>query len=139
MYFLPLKKQRKKSFKPLRAKRDETRRTKSEFSSDQQFREEKRRYDQARFARRLKMEDKRRLLGVQSSEEDSSEENSRTPTKLENIIESGSSFMRWQEKEKIIIRLTGVTVLSKVGGQGGEPIVGTLEAHVHGFVYTAPI
>lgn len=100
-------------------------------------REEKRRYDQARFARRLKMEDKRRLLGVLSSEEDSSEENSRTPTKLENIIESGSSFMRWQEKEKIIIRITGVRVLSKVGGQGGEPIVGTLEAHVHRFVYTA--
>ncbi|KAI3943391.1 hypothetical protein MKW92_011039 [Papaver armeniacum] len=83
------------------------------------------------------MEDKRRLLGVQSSEEDSSEENSRTPTKLEHIIESGSSFMRWQEKEIIIIRLTGVTVLSKVEGQGGEPIVGTLEAHVHRFVYTA--
>ncbi|KAI3846170.1 hypothetical protein MKX03_022066 [Papaver bracteatum] len=82
-------------------------------------REEKRRYDQARFARRLKVEDKRRLLGVQSTEED----------------KSGFSIRGCQEKESKIIKLTDVTILPKVGDEGGETIVGTLAAHAHGFIY----
>ncbi|KAI3897361.1 hypothetical protein MKX03_021956 [Papaver bracteatum] len=98
-------------------------------------REEKRRYDQARFARRLKMEDKRRLLGVQSTVEDSSHKKSWTPTEPGKILESGSSIQGCQEKESKIIKLTDVTILPKVGDEGGETIVGTLAAHVHGFIY----
>ncbi|KAI3906663.1 hypothetical protein MKX01_028082 [Papaver californicum] len=41
------------------------------------------------------------------------------------------------EKLSRVISLTDVMILPKVGGQGGETIVGTLEAHASKFVYTA--
>ncbi|KAI3867174.1 hypothetical protein MKW92_000068 [Papaver armeniacum] len=41
------------------------------------------------------------------------------------------------EEKHRVISLTDVTIFPKVGGQGGETIVGTLEAHANGFIYTA--
>ncbi|KAI3831631.1 hypothetical protein MKX03_021861 [Papaver bracteatum] len=40
------------------------------------------------------------------------------------------------DKMSVVVKLTGVTIFTKVDGQGGNTIVGTLEAHVDGFIYT---
>ncbi|KAI3851710.1 hypothetical protein MKW92_004425 [Papaver armeniacum] len=40
--------------------------------------------------------------------------------------------------DKEPIQLTGVTIFPKVGGLGGDAMVGTLEVHVDGFIYTTP-
>ncbi|KAI3965784.1 hypothetical protein MKX01_010741 [Papaver californicum] len=52
---------------------------------------------------------------------------------------SYSSRLLPQQIEKLssVISLTDVMILPKVGGEGGETIVGTLEAHASNFVYTA--
>ncbi|RZC84252.1 hypothetical protein C5167_047038 [Papaver somniferum] len=97
------------------------------------IKEEKRRYDQAQLACRLKIIDKQRLLGVQSSKA------------ISSYKKTGKGFMFKErksaplelkmEEEHAVIRLTAVTVLPKVGSQVGETFVGTLEAHVNGFLY----
>ncbi|KAI3845879.1 hypothetical protein MKX03_018551 [Papaver bracteatum] len=115
--------------------------------SGEDKREEKRRYDQARLARRLKIEDKRRLLGVQSSEAASSHKKFwvATDPKLflnevlpveDGRMQSGHVTCQLKlrmEKKDRVISLIDVAIL-----QGGEEtIVGSLEAHVNAFIYTA--
>ncbi|MCL7033839.1 hypothetical protein MKW94_009840 [Papaver nudicaule] len=99
-------------------------------------REQKRRCDQARLGSQLKILDKQRLLGVPSGKENSSDKMS-----WEGIMwkESGVSapLELQMEEEHRVIRLSDVTILPKVEGQGGNSIAGTLEAHVNGFKYTA--
>ncbi|KAI3836031.1 hypothetical protein MKW92_006223 [Papaver armeniacum] len=118
------------------------------FSEDE--REEMRMENQAILARWLKKEDERRLLGspTQSSEEDSSDDITFRAGYIpkpwfENVpwVEIGKR-QPWsvtgplkQEKQHRVIKLTDVVILPNVGG--GETIVGTLEAHVNGFIYTA--
>ncbi|KAI3835513.1 hypothetical protein MKW92_044072 [Papaver armeniacum] len=51
---------------------------------------------------------------------------SRTKDGFENIV----------KMDKEPIKLTGATIFREVGGQGGGPVVGTLEAHLDGFIFT---
>ncbi|KAI3866724.1 hypothetical protein MKW92_000674 [Papaver armeniacum] len=122
--------------------------------SGEDKREEKRRYHQARLARGLKIEDERRLLGVQSSKEvllvedgriqsggvnDQLEKQNRVRKlrmgekhRLKKLTDGKRQLNLWMEKKDRVISLLDVTIL-----QGKETIVGTLEAHGNAFIYTA--
>ncbi|MCL7033597.1 hypothetical protein MKW94_030020 [Papaver nudicaule] len=112
------------------------------------YREHRRRYKRGARACMFKTVRKPRLLGVQSSKADSSDKKcgmgfvSREPR--ESVPKYGSDsapvsalLEQQMEDNHKVISLTDVTILPKVGGQGGETIVGTLEAHVNGFTYKA--
>ncbi|KAI3843575.1 hypothetical protein MKX03_012335 [Papaver bracteatum] len=99
------------------------------------IKEEKRRYDQAQLACRLKILDKQRLLGIYSSKSNISFKKIGKGFMLKERI-SAPSELHMEEEHKVI-RLTDVTTLQKVGDQVGESFVGTLEAHVNGFIYKA--
>ncbi|KAI3973907.1 hypothetical protein MKX01_030483 [Papaver californicum] len=109
------------------------------------YREEQRKHDQAKRALRFKVTHQRRFLNVQCSKSDSFDGKYGMLFKLREGrlrgSEDGSYSSRLlpQQIEKLsrVISLTDVMILPKVGGQGGETIVGTLEAHASKFVYTA--
>lgn len=123
------------------------------FSEDE--REEMRMENQAILARWLKKEDERRLLSVTTQCSETEADNSEITYRpgyikkpwFENVpwVEIGKrqpgsitgSFVH--EKKDRVIRLTGVAILPKVGGQGEKrgTIIGTLEAHVNGYIYTS--
>lgn len=95
--------------------------------------EELQRENQAWLGRMLKRATARKLLGEgQSWTADRSEKKTdhteRSPTPVQ---------MRLERKKHRKTLLTDLSMLPKlVGGQGGENITGTLEAHVDGFRYT---
>ncbi|KAI3985203.1 hypothetical protein MKX01_015137 [Papaver californicum] len=43
------------------------------------------------------------------------------------------------EKQDSIIKLTDVAIITKAGRQGGEAVIGTLEAHVNGFIFSTNV
>ncbi|KAI3919205.1 hypothetical protein MKW92_021269 [Papaver armeniacum] len=109
-------------------------------------REHQDRYIQAGLAHQSNILRKRRLLSVHSSKADSSDKKPRMllakRERRQRVPKYGSDpalvplKLQLEEKHRVI-SLTDVTILPKVGGQGGETIVGTLEAHVNGFLFSS--
>ncbi|MCL7041518.1 hypothetical protein MKW94_009014 [Papaver nudicaule] len=108
-------------------------------SIDDPIEKEKQRYDQATFAYRLKMEDKRILLCVEPSIADSSDKFlvGIEPTIFSKEVKDKTIKFLEMEKLDKVISLTDVTIFPKVGGKGGETFSGTLEVHKNGFRYKA--
>ncbi|KAI3843267.1 hypothetical protein MKW92_005179, partial [Papaver armeniacum] len=100
------------------------------FKDQKIYFEEMHRYNQARLSHQAKVRTSWKLLnGCAGSPDDSDKmgDTERTFTQTNLQLETNAQD---------IIKLTGVTVCPKVGGQGGKTVTGTLEAHVNGFRYT---
>lgn len=98
--------------------------------------EEIRKQDQARIAPILARKTVQRLLGDEK-------------TGIKGVLESWSNFFPdveyWingfdkkvkMDKRPEVIKLASITIFPRVDGQGGDSVVGTLEAHVDRFIYT---
>ncbi|KAI3920525.1 hypothetical protein MKX01_000864 [Papaver californicum] len=102
---------------------------------DSEESEEARMINQARLARYIKRETATRLLLGQSSTVDSSDGKSWTIVvprgTSERRLKDGSAAVELKmHEEHRVIKLTDVTILPKVG----ETVLGTLEAHVNGYI-----
>ncbi|KAI3888168.1 hypothetical protein MKX03_020566 [Papaver bracteatum] len=81
--------------------------------------EEIRKQDQARIAPIFARKTVQRLLGDEK-------------TGIKGLLESWMKM----DKRPEVIKLASVTIFPRVDGQGGDSVVGTLEAHVDRFIYT---
>ncbi|KAI3992239.1 hypothetical protein MKX01_029960 [Papaver californicum] len=106
--------------------------------------EEIRKQDQARRATILARNTAQRLLGVNKTGSKGSYGGERfflrlgggllgdEETKGESVFDNKMKT----DKKPMIVKLTGVTIFPKVDDEGGDTVVGTLEAHADEFIYT---